>query len=206
MVAALFLTSVPELFKKKVSAAETEWKILDRDLPVDELYGWYPDSDSSQENLMIGRKDGKLALLDGNLKLVKKTEYDQIEDYLYSYDIEFLISRPMDRGSEFATMDRTGKITVHGTYQKMELLGRYVLYAEKVSGDCGFVFDGKEIGFDKRFVDKPEEAVVKYNTVPIGKIIEPVLHGKKIAQSVLCVDIVHNGNIADAHTDKIFFQ
>ncbi len=170
MAAALFLTSVPELFEKKASAAETAWKVLEEeDLPVDELYGWYPDSDSFQGNLMIGRKDGKLALLDGNMKLVKKTEYDQIEDYLYSYDLEFLVSRPMDRGSEFATMDRTGKITVHGTYKKVELLGRYVLYAEKVSGDCGFVYDGREIGFDKSFVDKPEEAVVKYGTVPIGK-------------------------------------
>lgn len=170
MAATLFLAGMPELFEKKASAAETAWKVLgEEDLPVDELYGWYPNSDSSQGNLMIGRKDGKLALLDGSMKLLKKTEYDQIEDYLYSYDLEFLVSRPMDRGSEFATMDRTGKITVHGTYKKVELLGRYVLYAEKVSGDCGFVFDGREIGFDKSFVDKPEEAVVKYGTVPIGK-------------------------------------
>lgn len=80
MAATLFLTSMPELFEKKASAAETAWKVLgEEDLPVDELYGWYPDSDSS---LMIGRKDGKLALLDGSMKLLKKTEYDQIEDYL----------------------------------------------------------------------------------------------------------------------------
>ncbi len=83
MAATLFLTSMPELFEKKASAAETAWKVLgEEDLPVDELYGWYPDSDSSQGNLMIGRKDGKLALLDGSMKLLKKTEYDQIEDYL----------------------------------------------------------------------------------------------------------------------------
>ena len=77
LIAALFVTNTPECFAQKVLAAERTWKILEeKDLPVDELYGWHPDYNP----LMIGRKDGMIALLDGSLKLVKKTKYDQIEE------------------------------------------------------------------------------------------------------------------------------
>ena len=81
LITALFVTSTPELSVKKVLAAETAaWKVLgENDLPVEELYGWYPDYDSTDQ-IMLGKKDGMLAFLDSSLNLVKKTRYDQIED------------------------------------------------------------------------------------------------------------------------------
>ena len=172
LIAALLVTNAPEFFTKKIVAAESTWKILEeRDLPVDELYGWYPYDSADQ--LMIGRKDGKIAFLDSSLKLVKKTEYDLLEEdgVMDGTDYNLLVSRPMRSGSEYAIVDKTGKVTVLGTYKKAEslgLVGKPILYAEKVNGECGFVVNGKAIGFDKKFVDKTEEAVVEYNIVTIA--------------------------------------
>ncbi len=171
LIAALFVTNTPECFAQKVLAAERTWKILEeKDLPVDELYGWHPDYNP----LMIGRKDGMIALLDGSLKLVKKTKYDQIEEegVMDGTDYNLLISRQVGNGYEYAVLDMWGNETVLGTYKKAEsvgLVGTPILYAEKVNGECGFLADGKEIGFDKSFVDKPEEAVVCYNITWLGK-------------------------------------
>ena len=172
LIAALLVTNAPEFFTKKIVAAESTWKILEeRDLPVDELYGWYPYDSADQ--LMIGRKDGKIAFLDSSLKLVKKTEYDLLEEdgVMDGTDYNLLVSRPMRSGSEYAIVDKTGKVTVLGTYKKAEslgLVGKPILYAEKENGECGFVVNGKAIGFDKKFVDKTEEAVVEYNIVKIA--------------------------------------
>lgn len=59
-----------------------------------------------------------------------------------------------------------------GTYNKAEslgLVGESILYAEKLNGECGFLVDGREIGFDKTFADKPKEVVVCYNIAFLGK-------------------------------------
>lgn len=174
LIAALFVTNTPECFAQKVLAAERTWKILEeKDLPVDELYGWYPDYDSASQ-FMIGRKDGMIAFLDSSLNLVKKTKYDQLEEdgVIDDTDYNLLVSRQVGSESEYAVIDKTGKETILGTYKKAEslgLVGEPILYAEKVNGECGFLVDGKEIGFDKNFVDKPEEAVICYNITWLGK-------------------------------------
>lgn len=172
LIAALLVTNAPEFSAKKIVAAESTWEILEeKDLPVDELYGWYQYNSSDQ--LMIGRKDGKIAFLDSSMKLVKKTKYDQLEEDVVMDDTDYnlLVSRPMRGGSEYAVIDKTGKATVLGTYKKAEslgLVGAPILYGEKENGECGFLVNGKAIGFDKKFVDKTEEAVVEYNIVTIA--------------------------------------
>lgn len=174
LITALLVTNTLERFVPKVLAADRAWKILEqKDLPVEELYGWYPDYDSA-DPLMIGRKDGMIAFLDSSLNLVKKTKYDQIEEegVMDDTDYNLLVSRKVGSGSEYAVMDKTGKATVLGTYNKAEslgLVGESILYAEKLNGECGFLVDGREIGFDKTFADKPEEAVVCYNIASLGK-------------------------------------
>lgn len=175
LITALFVTSTPELSVKKVLAAETAaWKVLgEKDLPVEELYGWYPDYDSTDQ-IMLGKKDGMLAFLDSSLNLVKKTKYDQIEDegVIDDTDYNLLVSRKAGGGNEYAIIDKTGKTTVLGTYKKAEplgLVGDPILSAEKMNGESGFLVDGKEIGFDKTFAEKPKGAVVCYNTASLGK-------------------------------------
>lgn len=164
---ALIITTVPNIFDATIAVAKEAWKILsEKDLVIDEVY-------NINDDIMIGRKDGKISFLDKNLQLINQTEYDQIEDSLHS---EWLVSRLVDEKSEFAILDQTGEVKkVLGIYDMLSKLSKpynmienaNFLFATKENGQHGFLTDEKEFGFDDVFAGK--EGIVRAEILTVGE-------------------------------------
>ena len=75
LVAAFVVLSAPEFTKTAVAAS---WKlIVNPETALDKVY-FYSEERDGVKDYFYGYIDGKVAVLDGNLKLVKKTEYSGI--------------------------------------------------------------------------------------------------------------------------------
>ena len=110
MSAVMVFTLAPNVFGASVSKAESIWQVLiNPEMVVDELYGtmWVKDD----ERVVIGRKDGKLALMGENMELLKKTEYDQFEDYFWT-EHNLLVSKNQGTERNLAIIDSKGETVV----------------------------------------------------------------------------------------------
>lgn len=161
LVLALIITTVPNIFDASIAVAKEAWKILsEKDLVIDEVY-------NINDDIMIGRKDGKISFLDENLQLTNQTEYDQIEMRLGT---EWLVSRLIDEKSEFAILDQTGEVKkVLGIYDMVSkpysIDGKAYLFAKRENGQYGFLSDEKEFGFDDVFAGKEGVILAEILTV-----------------------------------------
>lgn len=166
LVLALIITTVPNIFDTTTAVAKEAWKILsEKDLVIDEVY-------NINDDIMMGRKDGKISFLDENLQLTNQTEYDQIEMRLGK---EWLVSRLIDEKSEFAILDQTGEVKkVLGIYDMVDRVskpystdGKAHLFAKRENGQYGFLSDEKEFGFDDVFAGK--EGVICAEILAVDK-------------------------------------
>lgn len=162
LVLALIITIVPNIFGATMATAKEAWKILsEKDLVIDEVY-------NINDDIMIGRKDGKISFLDENLQLINQTEYDQIEKSLGN---EWLVSRLIDEKSEYAILDQTGEVKkvlgIYDAVSKSYAMNEegYILFATKENGQYGFLIDDKEIGFDDEFVE--ETGIIRAELIKI---------------------------------------
>ena len=114
LVSALVLTGVPNIAELTVYAAETTWKVLsEKDIVFDDIY-------DLEDNVLIGRKSGKIATLDDKLKQIAQSKYDQIETRAKD---GYLVSKKNGNETEYAVLSTTtGKITpfITGDYDGIE--------------------------------------------------------------------------------------
>ncbi len=166
LVLALIITTVPNIFDTTIAVAKEAWKILsEKDLVIDEVY-------NIKDDIMMGRKDGKISFLDENLQLISQTEYDQIEQRMGT---EWLVSRLIDEKSEFAILDQTGKVKkVLGIYDMVSRCSsmneKVYFFATRENGQHGFLSnekDKKEFGFDDVFVGK--EGVIRAEILTVDE-------------------------------------
>lgn len=114
LVSALVLTSVPNVAELTAYAAENTWKVLsEKDIVFDDIY-------DLEDNVLIGRKSGKITTLDNKLEQIDQGEYDQIETRAKD---GYLLSKKNGNETGYAVLDTlTGKISpfVTGNYDSIE--------------------------------------------------------------------------------------
>ena len=116
LAAVLTMTAIPNLSETVAYAADTAWSVLsEKDIVLDDIY-------NLENNIVIGRKDGKIATLDDKLNLIQQSEYDQIED-LYA-KAGYLVSKKTGTQTDYGVLNtETGKITplFSGDFDNVEM-------------------------------------------------------------------------------------
>lgn len=132
LAAVLTMTAIPNLSETVAYAADTAWSVLsEKDIVLDDIY-------NLENNIVIGRKDGKIATLDDKLNLIQQSEYDQID--LYAKD-GYLVSKKTDTQTDYGVLNtETGKITplFSGDFDNVEMFynGEYCYKVKKENKVC----------------------------------------------------------------------
>lgn len=133
LAAVLTMTAIPNLSETVAYAADTAWSVLsEKDIVLDDIY-------NLENNIVIGRKDGKIATLDDKLNLIQQSEYDQIED-LYA-KAGYLVSKKTGTQTDYGVLNtETGKITplFSGDFDNVEMFynGEYCYKVKKENKVC----------------------------------------------------------------------
>ena len=135
LVAAMLTTMAPQVVCK---AAETAWEIVkNQETPLDEVYFDCKKSDDETKSYLYGYKDGKVAIMDSDYKLVKKTDYDEIAAMKEKVKGEtaYIVSKKVGEEKYYGIMSETGQTILEPKYLYMWSGDNAIQIREKVNGE-----------------------------------------------------------------------
>lgn len=116
LIVVMITTSAPQVVCK---AAETAWKIVkNQETPLDEVYFDRKKSDDPAKSYLYGFIDGKVAIIDSDYNLVKKTEFDEIAALKKKVNgmEEYIVSKKVGKQKLYGIISETGEIIVEPKY------------------------------------------------------------------------------------------
>lgn len=135
LVAAMLTTMAPQVV---CEAAETAWKIVNnQETPLDEVYFDCKKSDDATKSYLYGYKDGKVAIMDSDYNLVKKTDYDEIAAMKKKVNgvTAYIVSKKVGKEKYYGIMSETGKTILEPKYLYMWSGDNAIQIEEKVNGE-----------------------------------------------------------------------
>lgn len=149
LVAAMLTTMAPQVVCK---AAETAWEIVkNQETPLDEVYFDCKKSDDETKSYLYGYKDGKVAIMDSDYKLVKKTDYDEIASLKEKLNGQtaYIVSKKVGKEKKYGIISEKGEIIIGLTYSYIWSGDNAIQVTKKVDGKSlvGLISytDGKQI-------------------------------------------------------------
>lgn len=149
LVAAMLTTMAPQVVCK---AAETAWEIVkNQETPLDEVYFDCKKSDDETKSYLYGYKDGKVAIMDSDYKLVKETDYDEIASLNEKLNGQtaYIVSKKVGKEEKYGIISEKGEIIIGLTYSYIWSGDNAIQVTKKVDGKSlvGVIsyMDGKQI-------------------------------------------------------------
>ena len=149
LVAAMLTTMAPQVV---CEAAETAWKIVNnQETPLDEVYFDCKKSDDATKSYLYGYKDGKVAIMDSDYNLVKKTDYDEIAAMKKKVNgvTAYIVSKKVGEEKVYGIISETGETIIEPKYAYIWSGDNAIQITKKVNGQelVGLLSydDGKQI-------------------------------------------------------------
>ena len=116
LIVVMITTSAPQVVCK---AAETAWEIVkNQETPLDEVYFDCKKSDDPTKSYLYGFIDGKVAIIDSDYNLIKKTEFDEIKTLKKTINgkLGYIVGKKIGNKKLYGIMSENGENLLEPQY------------------------------------------------------------------------------------------